>query len=115
MLSHVSTVQLRWSLQLTGVPGWQPKTGEQYSVPLQNWLSLHSTSCPTCTHAFVISLQKSFVQLKASAHVTGEPGLQPRTGSQTSTPSQNELFWQTLALGTCAHWSDIALQKSSVQ
>jgi hypothetical protein len=94
--SQESTVQETPSLQLTGVPGWQPNVGWHVSTPSQYSPLLHKALFTVCLQDCVASSQESVVQATPSSQLGGVPGLQPVAGSQVSVPLQNNPSPQSL-------------------
>jgi hypothetical protein len=64
------------SLQLSGVPGWQPLSALQVSAPLQALPSLQSALFGWLEHESVASLQVSVVQDTPSLQTTPAPPTQ---------------------------------------
>jgi hypothetical protein len=75
-LMHESTVHEMPSLQLTGVPGWQPSVALHVDVPPQYVLG-HAESTGVCAQACVLALQLSVVQPIMSSQLGGAAATQP--------------------------------------
>jgi hypothetical protein len=98
--SQLSVVQATPSLQLTGVPGWQPFSASHVSAPLQYEPSSHAASLGVCTHS--PSTQLSVVQALLSLQFAA---LQQITTRVSSTHVGTLTGFGPLLACTSATWS----------
>jgi len=111
---HWSVVHGTLSLQLGGVPGWQPSVGLQTSTPSQKTLLLQLVLRGVCSHESVFSTHWSRVQVMSSLQFGGVPGRQPCVGLQISTPSQKSPSLHEALFGECEQTSLVSSQASTV-
>jgi uncharacterized membrane protein len=111
---QLSAVQSIPSLQLGGVPDWQP-VALQVSAPLQKLPSSQALFCGVWTQALAVVLQLSAVQATPSSQLGGVPGRQPAVALQVSAPLQKLPSSQALFCGVWTQALAVVLQLSAVQ
>jgi hypothetical protein len=112
---QLSTVHETPSLQLIGVPAWQPATGSQVSDPLHHWPSLHEALFGAWSQLSVDSLQLSTVQDTLSAQLGAVPAWQPVVALHVSAPLHQAPSLQAPSFGAWSQLSVASLQLSTVQ